>query len=282
MHDIQKLVSKLFDLQIDRYPEGFFDLLSYISDSPHQVLLRFHGERPPVVIWSSEETKSIEGDLSWYTRGLYLIDPFYLTSLESVEDWCSTIHEASLPNLQSNEYYAQLSRSFGVFDEFGYQIPVDSTNWLHLSVCTHSRFSKKVVDKLKAQLPIVSSCLKKYWDEVLVPHQSPYQSDNRKILTVGLERFGSSILTERECEAVKLFIKGYSTKEAAEALNISSQTLVVHRRNIYDKLSINSQGQLFALFFNALLCFQDEKFEDPLQIYWGQGRSSKPRHSLLN
>ena len=49
-------------------------------------------------------------------------------------------------------------------------------------------------------------------------------------------RFGSSVLTERECEIARLILRGYSLKGAAEKLSISQTTVKLHRSNLYRKM----------------------------------------------
>ena len=55
-------------------------------------------------------------------------------------------------------------------------------------------------------------------------------------------------ITAREAQVVNLMIEGHSARAIGEALRISNETVRVHRRNIYEKLGISSQGELFRWF----------------------------------
>lgn len=46
-----------------------------------------------------------------------------------------------------------------------------------------------------------------------------------------------------------MLLSGFSNKEIAGKLSLSTETVKVHRRNIYTKLNIKSQSELFARFF---------------------------------
>ena len=70
----------------------------------------------------------------------------------------------------------------------------------------------------------------------------------QKVLSV----FGSSVLTPRELQVVRLILRGYPSKSVARELDISTQTEQVHRKNIYQKLAISSHAELFTLFFDAI------------------------------
>jgi DNA-binding NarL/FixJ family response regulator len=51
-------------------------------------------------------------------------------------------------------------------------------------------------------------------------------------------------LTEREREVLQFLSEGKSTKQIAMQLHVSSKTIESNRRNIMDKLSINSVAEL--------------------------------------
>lgn len=51
-------------------------------------------------------------------------------------------------------------------------------------------------------------------------------------------------LSERECEVLRLVVKGLLNKEIADALKISINTVITHRRNITSKLGMRSASAL--------------------------------------
>jgi DNA-binding CsgD family transcriptional regulator len=52
------------------------------------------------------------------------------------------------------------------------------------------------------------------------------------------------ILTDREIEVMSLIVQGYINKEIADKLNIGLATVITHRKNIMDKLSLKSVSAL--------------------------------------
>ena len=74
----------------------------------------------------------------------------------------------------------------------------------------------------------------------------------KKQMSDTLQLFGSELLTEKERSVVQLMLRGHSSKSCARELGISPTTERVHRRNIYAKLHISSQAELFTRFFDAL------------------------------
>jgi DNA-binding NarL/FixJ family response regulator len=51
-------------------------------------------------------------------------------------------------------------------------------------------------------------------------------------------------LTDREKQVLKLIAEGYTHKEAADMLNISTKTVIAHQTNISEKLGIHSRTRL--------------------------------------
>ena len=60
--------------------------------------------------------------------------------------------------------------------------------------------------------------------------------------------FGGDVLTAREREVAQLILIGHSSNSISLNLGISLPTVKTHRRNIYSKLEISSQAELFSLF----------------------------------
>ncbi len=59
-------------------------------------------------------------------------------------------------------------------------------------------------------------------------------------------------LTKRETQIAGLVLQGHSNASAALKLGMAYETAKVHRRNIYRKLNISSQQELFSLFKEVL------------------------------
>ena len=53
-----------------------------------------------------------------------------------------------------------------------------------------------------------------------------------------------SLLTRRENEILRLLADGYSTKEIAERLFVSSSTIHSHRTNLMRKLNLSTRHEL--------------------------------------
>ncbi len=118
----------------------------------------------------------------------------------------------------------------------------------------------------------METCLNRYWQhQAMVNTNTETDTKDRqihKVLSHSYEKFGSSILTEREQEVLRMLLRRFSPTEIGNLLNISSAIILVHRRNIYKKLSVRSQSELFSLFLDSLWSVGNSpRFDDPWQCY---------------
>lgn len=110
--------------------------------------------------------------------------------------------------------------------------------------------TKRCLAGLKAIYPVLSSVVLKHFEfspeDFDAANFRPSQEDR-------FQQFGKSVLTAREQSVVKMILIGHSSNSIALMLDISLPTVKTHRRNIYAKLNISSQAELFNLFIRSLV-----------------------------
>ena len=114
-------------------------------------------------------------------------------------------------------------------------------------------FTKAELLRLKTIEPVVQSAIRKTWDEWFA--KAGEQRDDASVhkrLTECFENFGESVLTRRERQISQLLLRGHSTKSVARELRIAPGTVMVHKRNLFGKLGISSQYELFSLLIDDL------------------------------
>lgn len=83
---------------------------------------------------------------------------------------------------------------------------------------------------------------------------SPMSSEIARLVVKSFQRRGQSRreqenLTAREQEVLHLVARGYRSKEVAQSLGLSVQTIEAHLRNIYVKLHVRSRTEAVAKFY---------------------------------
>ncbi|CAN7241235.1 helix-turn-helix domain-containing protein [Pararhizobium sp. LjRoot238] len=59
-------------------------------------------------------------------------------------------------------------------------------------------------------------------------------------------------LTLQQRNIVRLILRGHSNASIGETIGISEGTVRIHRKNIYRRLAISSQAELFRIFIDHL------------------------------
>ena len=98
----------------------------------------------------------------------------------------------------------------------------------------------------------------KYYDDIFSLYDDP--EDMKEKLNRMLNLSGQEVLSSREKEIVTCVVKGMTNKEIADALFLSTHTVITHRRNIARKLQIHSPaGLTIYAIVNKLVEIQDIK-----------------------
>ena len=217
-------------------------------------LIAFHRDSSPQVVHHTLEPAGRQHYLDRYLAGPYLLDPLYQLALADTKPaWCR-FREASPDRFRSSEYYRQYCERTHLLDEIDYFADVEENTTLALVVGRRTGvFSKAELNRLELIEPFVQAAIRQCWRRQ--PDSSRRERDSvalHRRLTECFEGFGASVLTRREREISQLLLRGHSSKSVARELKIAPGTVMVHKRNVFAKLGISSQYELFSLFIDEL------------------------------
>lgn len=205
-----------------------------------------------------------------YLESPYLLDPVYDSFLKGTLPECGLLEDYLPDNFFESDYFLKYWSSINVVSEFSFNAAYDDDTVIHVPVSRvkgSPAFSGPELAIFTAIAPIVNATMVRYWDtqrDTLSKTTASADSFHRRLKYV-LDNFGSSILTPREQEIVLLTMRGYSDKLAARELDIAPGTVRNHKKNIFNKLQVTSQGQVFGLFLDVLqLPVNVEDRTDPL------------------
>jgi len=192
--------------------------------------------------------------LDRYLAGPYLLDPLYQLALGKKKATICRCRDETPDRFRSSEYYRQYYERTHLADEMDFMLDVDSTTTLVLVVGRwETRFSRSEVARLRLIEPIVRAAMQRIW----AAWAARYSDEERDLsmhqrLTRCFEQFGATSLTRREQQITQLLLRGHSSKSIARELDIAPGTVMVHKRNLFSKLGITSQFELFSLFIDEL------------------------------
>jgi DNA-binding CsgD family transcriptional regulator len=182
-----------------------------------------------------------------YAAGPFLLDPFYQLVAKGVQDGCHRLHDVAPDHFRRSEYFRVHYGRTGIGEEIAFAFPMDGgftgvtsfARWTESAAVTRGE-----MDVLRAIGSAVAAFSAQQWRRAGVQAE-------QHIGTPSLARvshLGFQILSAREREIVTMILQGHSTESVALRLDISPGTVKIHRKNIYRKLKVSSQAELFAAF----------------------------------
>lgn len=223
----------------------------------------------PVQVYDDVPNRLRHEVIDTYLEIAYLLDPFYRAGVEGAAQGLYHLTDIGPPGFRDSEFYRVYYHQSGISDEIGFLTHLHDGCFMNFSLVRmegSSDFEQQGIDTLRLFEPVVHQLLIAYW-KVKSAEARPASSELHAQLEVALSRFGNSVLTDREAEVIRMYLKGHSTASITERLGISYHTVSTHRKSAYLKLDIGSQGELFHLFIDSLSCFDPVNQRDPLRAY---------------
>ena len=212
-----------------------------------------------------------QGNVRQYLSGFYLLDPFYGACVEGVSSGCYDLAEVAPDHFELSEYYQSFYRHSHLQDELNYILQSAPGLSLAVSLAFTEKLDAATTQQFKRIAPWVLTLLGKHFVG-LDTRGARFENQLEQRIHSALNNFGSSILTERECSIAQLILRGHSTRSLAERLGVSEDTIKSHRKNVYCKLDIGTQSELFSLFIDSLAEAQGVLSKDPLESYMSKTR----------
>ncbi|PVZ12267.1 MULTISPECIES: response regulator transcription factor [unclassified Pseudomonas] len=240
---IETLDQPHFWLRLVRLLEQYVEFDSWVA-------LLFSNGRPQVFAASPGEDGGPDPLFEDYLKGLYLLDPFYIASREAPATGLQQLAFVAPECFEQTDYYRRYFRLNVVADEIQYNVQLDAERTLCLSLGCRTRYSVTQIALLELVQPWVTAVMRQRLNFESITDQAVPEPKWQNRLEEAVEKLETP-LTARELEVGRMLLSGYSSKEIARKLAISSETVRVHRKHIYSKLNIKSQSELFALFLRA-------------------------------
>ncbi|MEY0243795.1 helix-turn-helix transcriptional regulator [Providencia rettgeri] len=242
---LERLPDVIDSVATNQFYPNLLSWLSSLIAFDNAIVYSFEKGAPPRFL-SKVERRNSDSINRIYQRGAYLMDPFYQEIQKGGASKVLTLKELAPKGFYHTDYYLNFYRKTGWCDEAGLLLDISTNRQLGIFFGNEDRpfFSEKYTQApLKDAFDIIRSMVRLHKDV------SPSSVSNHYQNTDMQTRFG---LTPRECEVVELILAGKGSPQIAQALFISLGTVKNHRKNIYQKLSINSQVELFNLLMNRL------------------------------
>lgn len=241
----------------DGFAPELSGLLQAVAPYTYTVIFGYRGSARPMDLYDDFPAFRRQVFVTDYQEGPYLLDPFYLAATRPAEAGLYRMRDLAPDRFYQGEYFRNYYVQTGLAEEIGYFVDIPGGAMVVLSLMRDERpFSSREMRALEEVRPVIDSAIRRHWADLPSRFDHSVQDRQGPARQSAIERsfhsFGDGLLTAREREIVEHTLKGHSADAVGRILGISPGTVRIHRRNIYAKLRISSQGELFSRFIRTL------------------------------
>lgn len=227
-------------------------------------LSAFFEDHKPVALYANHVDETQKAALELYLDVAYLLDPFFVLFRQSRGDQIAALADIAPDDFKRSEYYQKFYRVMQLSDECGLMLHLAQDAALFFSFGFENKGDRAEPARLRAAIPLIAALVRRHWT-ILTPQRPDGAGRLAAHLETAFEAFGTSTLSPREGEIVRMILRGHSSKAIAREFDNSPETIKVHRKRIYTKLNVTSQGELLSVFLDALSKMPATASGDPLQ-----------------
>ena len=236
------------------------EALGQIASFDHSVIFAYRGSDRPLCLYDTFNKAQRHIYVTLYQEGPYLLDPFYHACRDRVAPGLYRMRQLAPDRFYQSEYFRSYYVKTRLAEEIAFFFPLRGEIMVALSLMradTGPVFSGRAMARLSAIEPVVRSICRRHWQDVVEARAAdsrdgPTPPAFDTVMARVFQQLGPSSLTRRECEVVSLVLQGHSSESIGRLLGITPGTAKIHRKNIYRKLGISSQAEMFSLFLAIL------------------------------
>lgn len=219
------------------------------------IVFEYSGRSEPALLESSFDRDYLLRHLHDYLLGLYQLDPFHALA-DGTHTGLYRMRDIAPEGFQHSEYYLRHYHATQVTDELRYVTPLSPGRSIHLLIEREypaTDFSPREIRRMQDVAPLIHAFVAEHMhqSDIATPAQPALAQTGFDLRQTILCILPGEI-TNRECDIIELMLKGHSVKSMSTQLMIEEATVTNHKRNIYAKMRIHSQAQLFDRFLKVL------------------------------
>ncbi len=241
------------------FPQALVDALKTLTNFDYSVVFAYYQSEKPLCLFHTFSLKKRIVFVDAYLKGPYLLDPFFKACGRQVDTGLYRLRDIAPDRFYQSEYYRSYYIQTGLSEEICYTFYLSKGVAVVISLMRSgesSRFSMRQFRLLESVAPVIVSLAQRHWRDV--PEMFDLETaaggphEQRSLIENTVSDLFSRRITPRETQVVAQVLEGHSSDSIARNLGITVGTVRIHRRNIYAKLQISSQQELFSIFFKKI------------------------------
>ncbi|OWK24889.1 histidine kinase [Rhizobium yanglingense] len=249
-------------------PLALDELLVQLATFDLSAIFGFPFDARPLLLYDGYRDQAAPSSLEAYLNGAYLLDPFYTASVQDAAPGLWRMRDLAPDCFFDSEFYGSMEihpcismQAGSLVEEIGFLIPLEGGfNAVYSLMRLRGKpFSASEMASLRAIEPVVRESIRSHWRHVRAAAPAPSLDD---LMEKAFATFCQDRLTYQQRRIVQLILRGHSNYSIGSIISVTEGTVKVHRQNIYKRLEISSQSELFALFVRTLLPELSNAFAD--------------------
>jgi DNA-binding CsgD family transcriptional regulator len=241
------------------FPQALADALGSLVEIDYCVVFAYYQSEKPLCLFHSFSPEKRVLHVDEYVKGPYLLDPFFKACSRKIDTGLYRLRDVAPDRFYQSEYHRSYYVQTGLSEEICFTLYLPQGVAVVISLMRSgesTRFSARELRLLKSVTPIVVSLAQRHWHDV--PERFDLEAvvseprETRSLIENTVSGLFSGRITPRETQVVAQVLEGHSSDSIARSLGITVGTVRIHRRNIYAKLRISSQQELFSMFFKRI------------------------------
>lgn len=242
------------------FAPALIDALKHVAPFNYSVIFAYCQGARPIDLFDTFPAAKRRIFVDDYQAGPYLLDPLYIADPKAHGPGPHRVADLAPDRFPQSEYFRSYYVQTGLSEEIAFMVPINATTRVVISLMRDAArlqpFATRERKRLQSVAPLVAAAAAHHWKDVesRFSGQGPNRRINQteRLLASAFLHFGEGRLTSRESEIVELVLKGNSSEAIGKRLGIATGTVRIHRKNIYMKLGIGSQGELFSRFVASI------------------------------
>lgn len=245
--------------------EDFAKVVGHIAANDGLIFFLYRPDAAPILLSNSPASERFQQGLDNYLDHTYLLNPVYQAYRSGIKAGVYLMSDI-LPDsyndlIRAVEFEIKIDARETIgyltpgwpkhMDELMLLINLPDGSMVEMTILRKSNigFTPQECQIMTQVFPIASAVFNKHWELV---NQDFSTHISQPSLDGSFAEFGGDVLTNREQQVLKLVLTGHSSESISLRLGTSVATIKTHRRNIYAKLEIGSQAELFTKFIGFL------------------------------
>lgn len=254
-------------LDQDDLPARLVECLAALGPFERACMFYYRRGHNPLHLYDTFASPDEKQGLLNYAHSTYLLNPFYVAWSRGLAPGAYRMRDlapdAYVPAevLESHRATASGEEEIGYLthgwpaglEELCLALPLPGGEGVEISLSRSSAgrgFDDDAeVARFGAVVPFLTAAFARYWAGARARHLAGARDSGAD---AAFDGFGGALLSPREREIAQLLLRGHSGHSIGTQLGISVTTVKTHRKNLYAKLGIATQFELFSLFLDSI------------------------------